>query len=299
MPDRSWYYASGGQQRGPVKTAKLKKLATAGELRPTDLVWTDSMANWAPASTVKGLFPADEPTAITTAAAPLTAEPPAPAAVAVILPTPEQERNEQLPAGGEFAKRAWLEAAGAVRGLISDPWGRIGTVYEQLGPKRAIVVGGVFVAAFVLCCLMAMVFQETIPVPGVAVLESTDAVAIVKTVIVLIGYVAALVGAVTLVRVAARTGAELAADLFVVGASLVPLGAFAILAGLLNPLSAVVQWIVSVLFIYAAVTAILMLYNGLSKAVRLSERMSALAVPTVLAAATTVAQLLRWLLMRS
>jgi hypothetical protein len=138
-----------------------------------------------------------------------------------------------------------------------------------------------------------------LPIPGIAVLESTDAAAIIKTLIVLIGYVAALIGGATLFRFTAQTGAELAADVFVVGASLLPLGAFAIVAGLLNPLSLVVQWIVSVLFVFAAVTSILMLYNGLSSAVRLSERMSALAVPAVLAAAMTVAQLLTQLLTRS
>ncbi|MEX2141750.1 MAG: DUF4339 domain-containing protein [Pirellulales bacterium] len=298
MPDRIWYYASGGQQRGPLKTAKLKQLATAGELRPTDLVWTDSMANWAPASSVKGLFPVDEPTAITTAAAPQTAEPPAPASEAVILPTPQRERAEQLPVGREFAKRAWLESAGAVRSLISDPWGRVGTVYEQLGAKRAIVVGGVFVAAFLVCCLLAAAIKQT-PLPGIANVDLTDAATFFKTLIVLVGYVGTLVGAVTLFRVATRTGVEFAADLFVVGAALLPLGGYALVASLLDWRSAIIQWLVSVLFAFTAITGLLMLYNGLSKAVRLSDRMSALAVPAVIAAAMTVAQLLAWLLTRA
>jgi hypothetical protein len=54
-----WYYAQQGQQRGPVDGGQLKKLAAAGTLAPTDLVWREGMADWKPASEIKGLlFPA-------------------------------------------------------------------------------------------------------------------------------------------------------------------------------------------------------------------------------------------------
>jgi hypothetical protein len=53
-----WYYADNGQQVGPVPFARLRTLAEEGVLRPGDLVWTDTMSAWAPASTVRGLFAA-------------------------------------------------------------------------------------------------------------------------------------------------------------------------------------------------------------------------------------------------
>ncbi|MCC6418275.1 MAG: DUF4339 domain-containing protein [Gemmataceae bacterium] len=53
-----WYYAKNGQQLGPVSRDELKQYTSAGQLRPNDLVWTEGMANWAPAQTVPGLFPA-------------------------------------------------------------------------------------------------------------------------------------------------------------------------------------------------------------------------------------------------
>jgi hypothetical protein len=52
-----WYYTRDGQQMGPVSTAALRDLATSGSLRPADLVWTEGMSAWAPASATRGLFP--------------------------------------------------------------------------------------------------------------------------------------------------------------------------------------------------------------------------------------------------
>lgn len=44
-----WYYAQGGQRRGPVSEEVLRNMARAGELSPTDLVWREGMAEWAAA----------------------------------------------------------------------------------------------------------------------------------------------------------------------------------------------------------------------------------------------------------
>ena len=295
MPDRVWYYASGGQQRGPVKTAELRRLAIAGDLRPTDLVWTDEMANWAAASTVKGLFPDQAPAAAVTPVATATTEATAPAETAADNRATVQA-GEHLTAPGSLVTVAPREAWLAIRKLIADPWGLQGTVYEQLGPKRAMIVGGAFVAAFFVCCVLAIVFQQSVLLPGVSVLASSEAIPVIKALIALIGYVAAFLGTVMAFRMLARTRAGMAADVFVSGAALAPLGAFVVIDGLLNPLSSVVQWIVSALFVFAQVTAVLMLYNGLKQPLQLSDRLSALAVPTVLVAAMTAAQLLQWLL---
>jgi hypothetical protein len=58
---QEWYYASGGQQRGPVNAQQLKQLATSGQLQSTDLVWCDGMPAWVKASTVQGLFVQNAP----------------------------------------------------------------------------------------------------------------------------------------------------------------------------------------------------------------------------------------------
>jgi TM2 domain-containing membrane protein YozV len=68
---QEWYYSINGDRQGPTSAAELKKLADAGTLKATDLVWKDGMADWAPAKSIKGLFAASS----TSGAAPKPAEP--------------------------------------------------------------------------------------------------------------------------------------------------------------------------------------------------------------------------------
>jgi hypothetical protein len=51
-----WHYSRRGKEGGPVSAADLKRMASAGQLSPTDQVWKGGMANWARADTIKGLF---------------------------------------------------------------------------------------------------------------------------------------------------------------------------------------------------------------------------------------------------
>lgn len=57
----SWYYAQDGRQSGPVTWDAMRSLAATGHLRPGDLVWTETMTDWKPASAVEGLFSAAPP----------------------------------------------------------------------------------------------------------------------------------------------------------------------------------------------------------------------------------------------
>ncbi len=50
-----WFYAQNGQRSGPVSSQELKDLAANGALDPTDLVWSERLTEWTPASRVKGL----------------------------------------------------------------------------------------------------------------------------------------------------------------------------------------------------------------------------------------------------
>jgi uncharacterized RDD family membrane protein YckC len=55
---QGWYFTRGGQQSGPVEFNALQQMAAAGHLQPTELVWSEGMAQWSPASSVPGLMPA-------------------------------------------------------------------------------------------------------------------------------------------------------------------------------------------------------------------------------------------------
>ena len=46
MADRSWFFASQGQQQGPYPEARLRQFIAAGAVTAETLVWTEGMANW-------------------------------------------------------------------------------------------------------------------------------------------------------------------------------------------------------------------------------------------------------------
>jgi uncharacterized RDD family membrane protein YckC len=68
----TWYYASGGQQLGPVDEAALDDLVRQGVVRDETLIWKSGMAGWQPHGTVRprAAVPVPAP-----AAAPLQAAP--------------------------------------------------------------------------------------------------------------------------------------------------------------------------------------------------------------------------------
>lgn len=66
-----WFVRRGSQdKKGPFSAEQMKTAATQGKLLPSDLLWKEGLADWVPASKVKGLF------AATTSASPATEEVP-------------------------------------------------------------------------------------------------------------------------------------------------------------------------------------------------------------------------------
>ena len=56
MADRSWFFASQGQQQGPYPEAQLREFIAAGTVTAETLVWTEGMADWQKAGDIPGLF---------------------------------------------------------------------------------------------------------------------------------------------------------------------------------------------------------------------------------------------------
>ena len=57
MSNRSWFYASNGQQQGPFPETQLRDLITRGTVRPDTLVWSEGMSGWQRAGDIPGLVP--------------------------------------------------------------------------------------------------------------------------------------------------------------------------------------------------------------------------------------------------
>jgi hypothetical protein len=57
MSNRTWFYASEGQQKGPFPEAQLLDLIARGTVRADSLVWTEGMSGWQKAAEIPGLVP--------------------------------------------------------------------------------------------------------------------------------------------------------------------------------------------------------------------------------------------------
>ena len=51
----NWYYAKNGNQNGPLPTEDMKDRIAMGEISPTDLAWSEGMADWMPVSQIPEL----------------------------------------------------------------------------------------------------------------------------------------------------------------------------------------------------------------------------------------------------
>jgi len=56
MAERSWFFASNGQQQGPYGEAQFRDFVARGSVTPDTLVWTEGMAGWQRAGDVPGLM---------------------------------------------------------------------------------------------------------------------------------------------------------------------------------------------------------------------------------------------------
>ncbi len=53
--NQDWYYAIGEDRQGPISLDELRQLAFDGTLRPSDLVWNETMSDWREAGQVREL----------------------------------------------------------------------------------------------------------------------------------------------------------------------------------------------------------------------------------------------------
>jgi hypothetical protein len=73
MSDRSWFFASQGQQQGPFPEARLRELIGSGAVTAETLVWSEGMTGWQKAGDIPGLFSGSgAPPAIPQSGGPLT-----------------------------------------------------------------------------------------------------------------------------------------------------------------------------------------------------------------------------------
>lgn len=150
-----WYYAQNGQQFGPLPGEQLRNMLSSGALRPTDLVWSDGLPAWMPASQVPALMPAPAPHQ--PAPAPAYIQPPAPRPVPAYAPVaaPAAYGNP-----GEVAEevvailrstKPWVRFLAVLGfiGLFLLVMGSLAIMVLPMGPMGSMPIGPRIGAAFV------------------------------------------------------------------------------------------------------------------------------------------------------
>jgi GYF domain 2 len=64
MAERSWFYASNGQQQGPIPETQFRDLIARGSVTPETLVWSEGMTGWQRAGEIPGLMTGARPPAM-------------------------------------------------------------------------------------------------------------------------------------------------------------------------------------------------------------------------------------------
>ena len=100
----AWYYEAGGRQLGPLDDDMMKELIRGRDIRATNLIWREGMANWLPCSEVPELAGLLPPTRVA---------PPAPelAAAATMPAQPPPLAAPVVPAAAPVQYNAWTPLA--------------------------------------------------------------------------------------------------------------------------------------------------------------------------------------------
>jgi len=179
------------------------------------------------------------------------------------------------PAGvaAEKIKAASSDAWEALKLFALNPVAGLSVAFDSLGQARAFGVGIAFGATFALCVVLAA--YRLLPEWG----RPHGFTGFIKILVVAVVPVISLFGANVVARKAFRGKGGFGHDSFISGASLLPLGCVNLLAAILGFGNIEV---IALFTLFAICLTILMLFAGLTRICKTSERAATLAVPLVL-----------------
>jgi hypothetical protein len=183
----------------------------------------------------------------------------------------------------ERVKAASKDALQAFKLFASNPVGGLSGAFESLGQARALTAGITFGVAFALCVLFAA--YRVLPVWG----RPQGFTGFIKILVVSVVPFVSLLGASTAARKAFRGEGGFGHDSFIAGASSLPFGCVALLAAILGLGNIEV---IALFTLFAVCVTILMLFAGLTRICKTSERAATLAVPLMLIASAWLSKVI-------
>lgn len=197
--------------------------------------------------------------------------------------SPPQKGPDPIAVAVENIKAATKDAWNALKLLAFDPVGRLPQAFEGLGQVRALRVGVAFGLIFALC--LALAAQRLLSALGIltSALDihqgMTRSMGIIKSTLFCLIPFFACWAALSVTRVVLKGVGGWGHDAFIAGASLLPLGFVALIGTVLGVAN---LEIISVLFLAAICASILMLFTGLTRICKVSDRAATLGIPCIL-----------------
>ena len=128
MSERWYIQGHEGERIGPYDAEQMQRHAQVGSLAPEDLVWTERIDTWIPASSVEGLFPVDQERPVVHPAAPS----------ATVAPTKNQRLRD--PAYDSTARALKLIHLGCLGGFLTIiSLGFVSWIIPKLSPEATSV----------------------------------------------------------------------------------------------------------------------------------------------------------------
>ena len=180
-------------------------------------------------------------------------------------------------------KAASKDALQAFKLFVSNPVGGLSGAFESLGQSRAFGVGLIFGAVFALCVLLGIyrLLPEWVRPQGFT--------GFIKILVVSVVPFVSLFGATVVARMSFRGEGGFGHDSFISGASSLPLGCLVLLSSILGAGNIEV---IAVLMLFAVCLTILMLFAGLTRICKMSERAVTIAIPLILLASAWLSKII-------
>ncbi len=176
-------------------------------------------------------------------------------------------------AAGVRVKAASQDAFTAFKTFATNPVGGLSEAFNSLGQSRALAVGITFGLVFAACILISI--YRVVP----EFMRPTGAGGFFRIVVISLVPFVSLFAAAAAVRTIFHGDGQLGSDSFLAGAALLPFGFVAVLLTLLGPSN---LQIIQFLGLFAVCLTILMLFAGLTRIYKTSERMATIAIPLML-----------------
>ena len=185
---------------------------------------------------------------------------------------------------GDQVKASSRDAFDVVKQLLANPVGGLSAAYAGLGQQRALSAGIALCVAFALVASGGVVMgagqmSNLLGPFGGFMVPAQGLSAFLKMAVELLVLPAAIAAVSLGIRRMAGAHPPLAADVFTAGAALAPMGLAILIAGILGVGNVEV---VTLLFFFALVYLILMLYAGFTRVGGMSEKAGAPAVPAAI-----------------